>query len=260
MSNAVSQPLYEEGDSLSLSPWPRGVSHEAVLTIGQVVEILTGEFPAVTLSKIRYLEDQGLVAPQRTGSGYRKYSRADVERLRFILMRQRDSFAPLRVIGDELRALDAGQEVEPVPTARVVASEGRVVLPGNRPLIPARDVADLAGTDVETLERYSRLGLITPDLSGYFPSRCVQVVRLVVLLESHGVDARTLRTVRNSAERCADLIDQTVSSQRSRRRASDMEKAAARSMEFGELFGDLYQEMLRVSLSQLNEHGTKPSR
>lgn len=241
-------------------PWPRGVSREAVLTIGQVVEDLAREFPAITVSKIRYLEDQGLVSPQRTGSGYRKYSKADAERLRFILTRQRDSFAPLRVIGEELRAMDAGHEVTPARPARVIASEGRVVAVGNRPMIPAVDLSDITGVDLETLERYSRLGLITPDISGYFPSRSVQVVQLLVQLEQAGIDARTLRPVRNGAERSADIVDQTVSSQRSRRRASDMEKASARSMELGELFAELHREMLRVSLSQLNAKGTQPSR
>ncbi|WP_026461060.1 MerR family transcriptional regulator [Schaalia suimastitidis] len=235
-----------------IQPWPRGVSRDPALTIGQVVDTLKKEFPAISLSKIRYLEDQQLVSPHRSGAGYRKYSAADVERLRYILSRQRDSFTPLRVIGDELRALDAGHTVEPRPTARIVASEGHVVSTGNRPAIPATDLADLTGADIEDLRRYTRLGLITPDLSGYFPARCVQVVQILISLEGQGIDPRILRSVRNGAERSADLIDQTLSSQRSRSRAADKERAAARCVELGEALADLHREMLRVSLSQLN--------
>ncbi|MFC7580432.1 MerR family transcriptional regulator [Schaalia naturae] len=250
MSAAAPAPAPDARDAPE--PWPRGVSRDPALSIGQVVGLLRAEFPAVTVSKIRFLEDQGLVRPVRSGAGYRKYSRADVERLRFVLTQQRDSYAPLRVIGDRLRALDAGHDVEPAPTARVVTSEGHVVVPSNRPSLPARELSDLTGASIETLERYTGLGLITPDLAGYFPSRSIQVVTLLLALEGEGVDARVLRSVRTGAERSADLIDQAVSSQRSRSRASDLERAGSRSMELGELMADLHREMLRVSLSRLN--------
>ncbi|MDN6794295.1 MAG: MerR family transcriptional regulator [Propionibacterium sp.] len=241
-------------------PWPRNVPRDPVMSIGQVVDALVGEFPAITVSKIRFLEDQGLVTPSRSGSGYRKYSRADVQRIRFVLIQQRDSYAPLKVIGDQLRALDAGHDVEVAPTARVVASEGHVVVPPNRTSLPARDLADLTGTDLTTLERYVRFGLITPDLAGYFASRCVQVVQLLLTLENEGLDARNLRPVRTGAERNADIIDQIVSSQRSRQRAGDLERARSRASELGELVADLHREMLRVSLAQLNGSAGQPSR
>ncbi|QWW18680.1 MerR family transcriptional regulator [Schaalia sp. 19OD2882] len=250
--DAAARELAGAQEDVALVPWPRGVSRKASLTIGQVVETLAKEFPAITVSKVRYLEDQELVSPTRTASGYRKYSPADVARLRFVLQRQRDTFAPLRVIGDELRALDAGHEPAPSRSARVVASEGRVVDVGNRPAVPASDLCDLTGADLETLERFTRLGLVTPDLAGYFPSRCIQVVSLLLQLEGCGIDVRTLRAVRTGAERSADIIDQTVTSQHSRRRAGDAERAAARSAELGELFADLHREMLRVSLHNLN--------
>ena len=151
-------------------PWPQGASRAPSFSIGRVVESLRSEFPAVTLSKIRFLEDQGLVRPARTGAGYRKYSEADVERIRFVLTEQRDSFTPLRVIGEKLAALDAGHDPGPSRKAQVVASEGRVVSTQGRRFIPASDLCDLTGVDVDTVTRYARLGLITPDLAGYFPS------------------------------------------------------------------------------------------
>ena len=109
---AKSQLLKEVASASEIGPWPRGVDRAPSLSIGQVVSELKAEFPAISLSKVRFLEEQGLVSPARSGSGYRKYSRADIERLRFVLSAQRDSFTPLKVIGDQLRALDAGHEAE----------------------------------------------------------------------------------------------------------------------------------------------------
>ena len=86
--------------------------HTPRLTIGEVLAVLRDDFPDVTISKIRYLESEDLVHPQRTASGYRKFSRADVSRLRYVLTAQRDHYLPLRVIKDHLDALDRG---EPLP-------------------------------------------------------------------------------------------------------------------------------------------------
>lgn len=241
-------PLDSEAKS---GPWPRGISRTPELSIGQVVGELKAEFPAITLSKVRFLEEQQLVCPARTGAGYRKYSRADIERLRYILTAQRDSFTPLKVIGDQLRSLDAGHEVEPVRRARVIASEGRVVASSSQS-IPARELMDLTGLDAEALDAYVRMGILTPDMSGYFPSRGVQIVQLLLQLEALGIDSRMLRSVRMGAERSADIVDQTISSQHSRQRAGDQERARARSSECGELLADLHREMLRVSIFQLN--------
>lgn len=256
MSAAAKSRARDEGaPRAEAGPWPRGVDRTASLSIGQVVAELKSEFPAISLSKVRFLEEQGLVAPARSGSGYRKYSRADVERLRFVLTAQRDSFTPLKVIGDQLRALDAGHEAEPAPHARVVASEGRVVLASNGRPIPARDLSDLTGVDLDGLERYVRFGLISPDIAGYFPARAVQIVQILVRLEAAGFDARILRSVRTGAERSADIVDQTVNSQRSRMRSGDAERANARIADCGELLAELHRELLRTSLAQIQANG-----
>src|SRR5690625_7158360 len=99
------------------------------MSIGTVLSLLQPEFPAVRISKLRFLEEQGLVSPRRSGSGYRMYSQADVERLRFALTAQRDSFLPLRVIRDQLEDLDAGRPVAGAPGPRVVARHGARVRP-----------------------------------------------------------------------------------------------------------------------------------
>ncbi|HHW82394.1 MAG TPA: MerR family transcriptional regulator, partial [Actinomycetales bacterium] len=115
------------------------------MTIGSVLSILKAEFPAVTVSKLRFLEDQGLVTPSRTGSGYRKYSQADVERLRYTLTQQRDHFLPLRVIRENLEDLDAGRTVEVSRPARMVAIDGNLVAPARGARVTARELAELTG-------------------------------------------------------------------------------------------------------------------
>lgn len=250
MSSAVKK--HEAVESQESQPWPRGVSRDAIFSIGYVAEELQKEFPALTVSKIRFLEGEGLIVPARSSSGYRKYSQADIERLRFVLARQRDSYHPLKVIGDELLALDAGHDVEIAPIARVVASDGKVIVPQNRPYIPLRDLMDLTGAEQDSIERYVTFGLITPDIAGYFPVRSVQVVALLRRLEAEGFDARILRSVHSASDRGADLIDSMVANLRARGRSGDKERASARATDLGELLAELYREMLRTSLSRLN--------
>ena len=116
-----------------VSSWPHDADHSPELSIGRVVEELAEEFPAISLSKVRYLESEGLVNPARTGAGYRKYSAADVERLRYVLAEQRDSFTPLSVIRSQLDALDAGHTPTRRRVAQVVSSEGHTRVFGRAP-------------------------------------------------------------------------------------------------------------------------------
>ena len=98
------------------------------MKIGQVVDLLKVEFPALSISKVRYLEGEGLISPHRVGNGYRRYSQADLERLRYALAVQRDEYLPLHVIRERLARLDADVEAPaPQPVARVVARDGRIV-------------------------------------------------------------------------------------------------------------------------------------
>ncbi|MDO5048327.1 MAG: MerR family transcriptional regulator [Actinomycetaceae bacterium] len=222
------------------------------MTIGQVTEQVKTEFPAITVSKIRFLETEGLLSPYRSTTGYRKYSTADVERLRYILTEQRDSYRPLRVIRDQLRALDAGHEVERVPTARVVSDKGQTRLPSTDH-ISVRQLCDLTGTSKDDVEEFTKLGLLSPDLGGYFPTRSIRIVQHILTLRSEGIDPRNLRGVRQAAERHADIIDHSVSSIRARGRSGDVERARARSQELAEVTGELHREFLRLSIDRLAE-------
>ena len=223
------------------------------MAIGQVVKVLEKEFPATTVSKVRFLEEQGLVLPHRTAAGYRKYSRADVERIRFVLAQQRDSYAPLRVIGEELAALDAGVDVEPTPRARLVASDGVAVEPQRGSTVSVRELGELTGCNREQIENYVKLGLVSPDLGGRFPGGAVRAVRLLNELVAVGIPARNMRAIRNGAERTADIIDQAVTSAARRDRPGDRERARAQAEEMSARAAALYAAFLQVAVEALGE-------
>ncbi len=242
----------EELPGGSPGPWPRNVSAKPEFSIGAVVSMVSAEFPATTVSKIRFLEEKGLLKPHRAQSGYRKYSRSDVERIRFILTQQRDSYAPLKVIGEQLLALDAGHDVEPVATARLVASEGKTLIPKLSEMISGRELSDLSGVTPERLQEYVQLGLVTPDLAGYFPARTVNVISLLLILEDAGIPARNLRPVRQGAERSADIVDQAVSSRQNRTKPGEKERGRAQYADLAQLFGRLHQEFLAIAAENLS--------
>ena len=250
MTPAPRKAMRPESEQAPVS-WPQDVSHRPYLPIGQVLAKVQPDFPALSLSKIRYLEKEGLLSPQRSASGYRQYSDADVQRLRFILALQRDSFCPLEVIGSQLAALDAGHEVRVEPTVKVVSDHGKTTRPESS-TISVRQLCDLTGITKAEVENYLKLGILTADLAGYLPTRSIEIVALVAKLNQLGIPTRLLRSVRNSAERQADIIDQSVDSMRVRKRSSDVERADAKARELTEVFAQLHREFLRCATDRLS--------
>ncbi|HLS49564.1 MAG TPA: MerR family transcriptional regulator [Actinomycetaceae bacterium] len=212
---------------------------------------LEPEFPALTVSKLRFLEEQGLVAPSRSASGYRKYSQRDVERLRYTLTAQRDSFLPLRVIRDQLEDLDAGRPVAQPPGTRVVARDGELVSPPPRARVRPEEISELTGASLAEIHEMTEAGVIVADSHGRYPGRAVQVVILVRELSRLGIAARNLRAVRTVAERHFNLIDQVVAPLRAQRSGQAQERAAVRAQELAELIGRLHTEMLRSAIQEL---------
>jgi DNA-binding transcriptional MerR regulator len=163
--------------------------------IGEVIAQLRAEFPDVSVSKIRFLESEGLIQPARSPSGYRRFAPADVERLRYILTVQRDNYLPLRVIRDQLHA---GEE----------AAGGRQ--PGTRRLfLSRRELLEAAGIDDKQLTELEEFGLVTR-LGRQYPAEALDAVRALAELGRYGVHARHLRVLRASAEREIALIEQIV--------------------------------------------------
>jgi DNA-binding transcriptional MerR regulator len=196
---------------------PDGVSARSKsLTIGAVCKALRNEFPEISISKIRYLEDQKLLAPRRTPGGYRLYTQGDVARLRTILRMQRDEFLPLRVIRQELAA---GRAEEATLTPGRVRDGGRVWRPsvsvraGSGALYSMEDVlAETKAEDtlVRELEEY---GVVKGELRGgvrYFDETEREIIAAVTELARYGVGGRNLRVFRSSADREANLLQQIL--------------------------------------------------
>ena len=200
-----------------------GSPSRAFMSIGEVLGQLRPDFADITISKIRFLEDEGLIKPERTASGYRKFGREDVGRLRYVLAAQRDHYLPLRVIKEHLDAIDRGLE-PPAPggggSAQVphalVAAEGLPHPDSFRPdasevRLSRRELLDAAGLATEQLDQLEQYGLIAtwPGASHYDGDALV-VARTVAEMSRFGIEARHLRPFKAAAEREIGLVEQVV--------------------------------------------------
>jgi DNA-binding transcriptional MerR regulator len=203
-------------------------------SIGEVLDLLKQDFPDVTISKIRFLESQGLVEPERTPSGYRKFFDADVERLRWILRQQREHFLPLRVIKERLEQdggappVDAapGEGAErgeapgapgaagPEPSGPRPGNDAHTLTSGLSAATFTRDeLARASGCDVAALQDLERYGLLSASSDGDVPAfdeEALIVARLAAAFARHGVEARHLRMYRTAADREASFFAQVV--------------------------------------------------
>jgi DNA-binding transcriptional MerR regulator len=223
------------------------------LTIGEVLAVLRDDFPDVTISKIRYLESEDLVHPQRTPSGYRKFSRADVSRLRYVLAAQRDQYLPLRVIKEHLEALDRG---EPLPAA---AGPGSVPPPpaaagdddnGIPPLTPEQ-FARAAGLEPEQLADCVQFGLLATDADGRHPAADLPVARAAAGLARHGIEPRHLRVYRSGVEREAGLVEQLVAPVLRARSEEARTRATEKLRDLATLSAQLHTALLEARLRDL---------
>ena len=225
--------------------------HVPRLTIGEVLAVLRDDFPDVTISKIRYLESERLVAPQRTPSGYRKFSRADVARLRYVLAAQRDRYLPLRVIKDHLDALDRG---EPLPDAATPADVPPPVADGGtgrgRPLDP-EEFARAAGLTPEQLADCVQFGLLAADAEGRHPVEDLPVARAAAGLARHGLEPRHLRAYRSGVEREAGLVEQLVAPVLRARSEEARARAGEKLRELAALSAQLHGALLEARLRDL---------
>jgi DNA-binding transcriptional MerR regulator len=186
------------------------------LTIGAVCKGLQQEFPDISISKIRYLEDQKLLTPRRTPGGYRLYSASDVARLRTILRLQRDEYMPLAVIRQELAAGRSAEEAPAGPTGDGRPAPGRRITVSIRPGSAAysfEDVVEDTGADGRLVQELEDFGIIKSELRGgtrYYDDTDREIVRAVRELAAYGVAGRNLRVFKTSAEREAALLQQIL--------------------------------------------------
>ena len=208
---------------------------QKAVTIGSVCKALHQEFPDISISKIRYLEDQKLLNPRRTQGGYRLYTQSDIQRLRTILRLQRDEFLPLRVIRQELAEGRAENEV--TPPALAGDHRGR-----RRPMVTVRDpgavysledVVDETGADPGLVRELVDFGVIKGETRGgarYFDETEREIVRAVSELARYGVGGRNLRVFRSSADREAQLL-QSILAPALRSRNPERRKEAMEALE-----------------------------
>jgi DNA-binding transcriptional MerR regulator len=205
---------------------------QKAVTIGMVCKALHQEFPLITISKIRYLEDQKLLTPRRTQGGYRLYTQNDIQRLRTILRLQRDEFLPLRVIRQELASGRAEREV----AARADGSSlGKAMMTVRDPgaLYSIEDVVEDTGADPKLVRELVDFGVIKGEARGgqrYYDETEREIIRAVSELARYGVGGRNLRVFRSSADREAQLL-QSILAPALRSRNPERRKEAIEALE-----------------------------
>ncbi|QJC21773.1 transcriptional regulator FtsR [Arcanobacterium buesumense] len=228
--------------------WPQDVSHEGTLKIGEVIDLLSREFPFLAASKIRYFESQNLIDPQRTASNQRLFSLADVERLRFILIEQRDRYVALPQIKEMLRQLDAGENVADHPGRMRAVEDSEVTKPSPGTRLQVRELAALVGASYADIERLIQVKILTPDARGRLTAQAVDIVRYVMMLEEKGLDTRQLRAVRHSAHSHAAHVVAMLATERAKNTPLAKERVIAETGEFAALLTNLYRALLLESI------------
>ncbi len=232
------------------------------LGIGQVLAELRPDFPEVSISKIRFLETEGLVEPERTPSGYRKFSSYDIERLRYILAAQRDRYLPLKVIREHLDAMDRG--LEPADSAGGPARPpaAAVAMPGEALPVPTELTADPpeirlsraellanSGLTDDQLVAFTGFGLIAPVAdTDYFDADALAVASTVAEMSTYGLEARHVRAFKTAADREVGLIEQAVNPQAARRTKEGQQLAADAMAHLGALAVRLHACLVRSGL------------
>ncbi len=209
--------VQDAGDPVPAEELEAAGAPRKAMTIGAVCKALEQEFPDISISKIRYLEDQKLLAPRRTPGGYRLYNAGDVQRLRTILRLQRDEFLPLRVIRQELASgRVAEQEVAAAPAGDGGSRRTRrhsVKDAGGGALFSLEDVLEETRADARLVAELEDYGVIKGEVRAgtkYFDETEREIVRAVTELARYGVGGRNLRAFRTSADREAALLQQIL--------------------------------------------------
>jgi DNA-binding transcriptional MerR regulator len=247
---------------------PQAASSRARLSIGEVLGRLRGDFPGLNISKIRFLESEGLIEPERTPSGYRKFSHDDVERLRYVLTCQREHYLPLKVIREHLDAIDRGLEPPPLPGV-TSPQVPRVVLAGDGYPAPeafAPESADhaalrLSRTELLTaariedtlLEQLETYGLVRPrqgsaHRAAPYDGDALVIAKTAGELAVFGLEPRHLRAFKTAADREAGLVEQVVSPMRRGRDAGASARAEEAAAQMAALSVRLHATLVKAAL------------
>jgi DNA-binding transcriptional MerR regulator len=233
-------------------------SPRARMNIGEVLDRLRPDFPGITIPKIRFLEDKGLIKPERTPAGYRKFSADDVERLRYVLRMQRDHYLPLRVIGEHLDAIDRG--LEPPPIEPVVPTVPRVALSADGLPSPEsfrrqdnvrlsrRELVKIAGIDEDLLGELEQFGLVSPSRTGHYDTDALVIAQTARELAEFGFEPRHLRAFKTAADREVGLVEQVVAPHKRGRDTAAKARAEETVSEIAALSVRLHATLVKAGL------------
>jgi DNA-binding transcriptional MerR regulator len=249
------------------------------LSIGEVLDLLKDEFPDVTISKIRFLESQGLLDPERTPSGYRKFYDDDIARLRWILTQQKENFLPLKVIKGRLGAgtpveapapEPAAPTPEPAPAVAEAPAPVRAVRAVEEPSarrdtfaaglsgvsMTFDELRSASGLEPAALRELERYGLVEGKPVGgqtYYDEDALVISRLAATFGRHGVEARHLKMYKTSAERESGFYEQVILPLIKQRNPASRRQALDTLAELSQLGGDMRGALLRAALRQYTE-------
>jgi len=238
------------------------VPARAYLSIGEVLGRLRGEFPDVTISKIRFLESEGLIEPQRTPSGYRKFTSADLERLRYVLLAQRDQYLPLKVIKENLDAMDRGltpnngaTTATPRPAKfGVISSDSDIsaasFAEASELRLSREELLKASGLKEDQLVEIESYGLI--NLQGrYYDGDALAVAKVVTELASFGIESRHLRSFKSASDREVGLIEQVITPLNRQKSIEAKARAEEVQRELASLSVKLHAALVRSGLNRL---------
>jgi DNA-binding transcriptional MerR regulator len=235
----------------------------ATLTIGDVLAHLKPDFPDLTISKIRFLEDAGLIRPERTPSGYRKFSAADVSRLRYVLSQQRDHYLPLKVIKEQLEAIDRGLVPNSTTASPRVPHVSIASMPGTAPTaehfrpspaamrLSREELLNAAGLRNDQLAELEQFGLIGKKPGGHYDDDALSVGKIVADLARFGLEGRHLRAFRTAAEREVGLFSQVVEPIARQRGSEAKVRAEETVRELAALSVRLHAALVQIGLREI---------
>jgi DNA-binding transcriptional MerR regulator len=237
------------------------VPARAYLSIGEVLNRLRGDFSDITISKIRFLESEGLIEPQRTPSGYRKFTTSDLDRLRYVLLAQRDQYLPLKVIKDNLDAIDRGLQpaqvgavATPRPTMNVATIDGEMAPSSFGEVSEMRlsrdELLKNSGLNEEQLIELEGYGLIAPR-GRHYDGDALAVAKAVTEMGGFGIEPRHLRSFKSAADREIGLIEQVISPLTRQKNSDSKARAQEVQKEIASLSIRLHAALVRGGLNRV---------
>jgi DNA-binding transcriptional MerR regulator len=230
------------------------------VSIGEVLSQLRGEFSDITISKIRFLETEGLVSPERTPSGYRKFSPEDIARLRYVLAQQRDNYLPLRVIKEQLDAIDRGLVppgvggVPQIPHLGIAdaapdADHFRPATPSMR--LSREELLNASGLRAEQLSELEQFGLIAKRPGGHYDDDALAIGQVVAEMARFGLEGRHLRAFRTFADREIGIFGQVVGPMARQRNPEAKARAEETVRELAALSVRLHAALVSIGLREV---------